>query len=101
MPQAKPKFDPSSIVKDELGWQLSKVMELNGCNPQCAIRVHDLNEHNVLIAHAMLTSKSQGQQRLWILEYFATHCPYSPDRPAVHLVSQSCVSIVVARSTCY
>ena len=77
--QAKITFDPSSIVKDELGWQLSKVMELNGCNPQCAISVHDLNEHDILIAHAMFTSKPQGQQRLWILEYFATHCPYAPD----------------------
>ena len=52
--QAKIKFNPSSIVKDELGWQLSKVMKLNGCNPQCAISVHDLNEH-ILIVHAMFT----------------------------------------------
>ena len=79
VPKVKPKFDPSSIVKDELGWQLSKVMELNGCNPQCAKNVHDLHEHDILIAHAMFTSKPQGEQRSWILEYFATHCPYAPD----------------------
>ena len=32
-----------------------------------------------MIAHALFTSKPQGQQRLWILEYFATHCPCTPD----------------------
>ena len=36
VPKLKVKFDPSNVVKDEIGWQLSKVMDLNGCQPRCS-----------------------------------------------------------------
>ena len=85
---AKAKFDPSNVVKDAGSiWQLSKVMELNGCNPCCASKVHGLTEYDILLAHSMFSSKKQHEQysmfsskkqheqRTWLLEYFATHCP--------------------------
>ena len=50
-------------------------MELNGCSPFCASKVHGLTEYDILLAHSMFTSKKQHEQRTWILEYFATHCP--------------------------
>ena len=69
------KFDPTNIVKEEIGWQLSKVMELNGCQPCCAVSVHGLNEYDVLLCHSMFTSKDLSEQRNWLMEYFTTHCP--------------------------
>lgn len=75
VPKARLKFDPSNIVKDDVGWQLSKVVELNGCLPHCAIKVHGLGEYDLLLAHSMFTSKGVNEQRTWLIEYFATHCP--------------------------
>ena len=69
------KFDPSSVVKDEIGWQLSKVMDLNGCQPRCAVAVHGLSEYDILLAHSMFTSKEVTEQRIWLIDYFTTHCP--------------------------
>ena len=72
----KPKFDPSNVVKDSIGWQLSKVLELNGCQPRCAVYIHGLTEYDdVLLAHSIFSSKSVSGQREWLLEYFSTHCP--------------------------
>lgn len=75
VPKVKAKFDPSSVVKDDVGWQLSKVAELNGCSPHCAIKVHGLGEYDLLLAHSMFTSKGVNEQRAWLIEYFVTHCP--------------------------
>lgn len=76
----KLKFDPSSAVVHETdGWQLSKVMELSGCKAECAKEVHGLSEYDILMAHSSFQSKSLQQQREWIHEYFATHCPNTVD----------------------
>lgn len=69
------KYDPSCAVRDEIGWQLSRVMQLNGCQPQCAKTLHGLHEYDALLAHSMFTSKSVAEQRCWLMEYFVTHCP--------------------------
>ena len=69
------KFDPSNVVKDEIGWQLSKVLDLNGCQPRCAVAVHGLCEYDILLAHSMFASKEVTEQRMWLADYFATHCP--------------------------
>lgn len=79
-PPKKLKFDPSSAVVHETdGWQLSKVMELSGCKAECAKEVHGLSEYDILMAHSSFQSKSLQQQREWIHEYFATHCPNTVD----------------------
>lgn len=75
VPTLKVKFDPSNVVKDEIGWQLSKVMDLNGCQPRCATAVHGMCEYDILLAHSMFVSKEVSEQRMWLADYFATHCP--------------------------
>ncbi len=37
--------------------------------------MHGLSEHDVLDAHASFSSKTATQQRQWIFDYVATHCP--------------------------
>jgi hypothetical protein len=69
------KFDPRNVVKDEIGWQLSQVLDLNGCQPRCAVFVHGLCEYDMLLAHSMFASKEVAEQRMWLADYFATHCP--------------------------
>ena len=75
VPEVKVKFDPSSIVKNETSWQLSKVLDLNGRQPRCAIVVHGLCEYDILLAHSMFASKLITEQLMWLADYFATHCP--------------------------
>ena len=50
-------------------------MELRGCSFLCAKSIHGLTEFDVLISHSTFQSKSQSNQRLWINEFFNSHCP--------------------------
>ena len=50
IPQAK--FHPNNVVKDGHVWQLSKVMELNGCNPSCASQVQVLWQAVVSVSNS-------------------------------------------------
>ena len=79
VPKQKAKFDPSSSVTSEEGWQLSSVMELQGCQPHCVTQVHGLSEYDVLIAHSTITTKSPSDKCAWMLEYFSTNCPHTPE----------------------
>ena len=51
-------------MKDEIGWQLSKVLDLNGSQPHCAVTVHCLYEYDILLAHSMFASKEVTEQRI-------------------------------------
>lgn len=73
----RPKFDPSRTVTSDDGWQLSSVMDLQGCQPRCVTQVHGLGEYDVLIAHSAFTSKSVADRRAWLFDYFATNCPHN------------------------
>ena len=105
VPKQKAKFDPSSSVTSEEGWQLSSVMELQGCQPHCVTQVHGLSEYDVLIAHSTITTKSPSDKCAWMLEYFSTNCPHTPEGAkdpknmhAVHPVRPICLSGSVASS---
>ena len=69
------KFDPSRAVTTEDGWQLSSVIDLQGCQPRCCMEIHGLSEYDILIAHSSFNSKSPTDQRAWVLQYFDTNCP--------------------------
>ena len=56
-------------------WQLSSVMELNGCAPSCVRLVHCISEYDVLMAHSAFWSKTFGGQKQWLFYYFQNHCP--------------------------
>lgn len=71
------KFDPTRAVTNEDGWQLSSVMELQGCQPRCCSQVHGVSEYDVLIAHSSFASKSPADRRAWMLDYFDTNCPHN------------------------
>jgi len=60
-------------------WELFNVMTINGCQESCTTAVHDLTEHDILLAHSSFVSKSCSQQRHWIYDYFSTHCPNTED----------------------
>lgn len=60
---------------DKERWQLSAVMEMNGCATRCTTRVHGLTEYDVLVAHSTFWSKSYNHQQQWILDYFQNNCP--------------------------
>ena len=49
------KYHPSSVVRDEIGWQVSKVLDPNGHQPRYAVAVHSLCEYDILLAHSMFT----------------------------------------------
>lgn len=81
-PKKKPNFAFSgarqlSFVTDE-DWKLSNVMLMRGCGERCTAKVHDLTEHDVLIAHSAFWSKTCAEQRQWLLDYFVNHCPNNP-----------------------
>ena len=59
------------------GWQLTNVMNFNGCGDMCAIKMHGLTNHDVLRAHCCFENKTQRDQNDWILKYFSEHCPYN------------------------
>ena len=73
----RPRFDPSRVVTNEDGWQLSSVIDSQGCQPRCCKEVHGLSEYDVLIAHSSFSSKSPADRRAWLLEYFDTNCPHN------------------------
>ena len=50
-------------------------METNGCQEHCATSVHDLSEYDTLLAHSNFVSMTIAEQRLWIYNYFSSHCP--------------------------
>ena len=78
-PKPKSKFDPCRAVKNEEGWQLTSVMQLQGCQSRCASQVHGISEYDVLVAHSAFVSKTAADKRAWLLEYFANNCPNTPD----------------------
>ena len=61
--------------KEDAGWQLFHVMELNGCADCCASKVHGLTEYDILCAHASFTSKTVVQQQQWVFDYLTNNCP--------------------------
>ena len=71
----RPKFDPSRTVTTEDGWQLSSVIDFQGCKQRCCVEVHGLSEYDVLTVHSSFSSKSPADRRSWLLEYFETNCP--------------------------
>ena len=78
-PKPKPKFDPCHAVTNEEGWQLTSVLQLQGCQFRCAIEVHGLSEYDILVGHSAFVSKTPADKRAWILEYFENNCPNTPD----------------------
>lgn len=64
---------PATLLSD--GWNLFNAMQLHGCEKNCVSTVHGLSEYDVLIAHASFSSKTAIEQRRWIFDYLATHCP--------------------------
>ena len=58
-------------------WSFTAVTELNGCEKNCALTLHDLCEYDILTAHARFTSKDNVQQRQWLFDYFSNHCPHN------------------------
>lgn len=97
----KIKFDPSRVVTTGDGWQLSFVMDLQGCQPKCVSKVHDLGEYDVLIAHSAFTSKPAADRRIWLFEYFTTNCPHNeygekdPKICSIFYVGVMCVKLFV------
>ena len=66
-----------SIVDDyTMQWQLTKVINFNGCEEKCGIKIHGLTIHDVLNAHYCFENKNQKDQNDWMLQYFTVHCPY-------------------------
>lgn len=58
-----------------LTWSLTDVLEFDGCGDRCVTLKHDLNEYDILIAHATFSSKDLTQQRQWLFDYFCSNCP--------------------------
>ena len=56
-------------------WQLSMVMQIDGCSDNCMRKLHGLTEFDVLCAHSRFDAMSNQEQNKWILEYLITHCP--------------------------
>ena len=56
-------------------WNLFTVMNLNGCKECCAPTLHGLSEYDILIAHSNFVSMTNADQRVWIYDYFNSHCP--------------------------
>ena len=56
-------------------WNLFDAMNADGCNQNCTRTVHGLSEYDVLMAHSSFASKTVVEQRKWIFDYLATHCP--------------------------
>ena len=80
-PCRKNVYDPSALVKDLTGWQLTKVLELNGCAPRCAQEIHGLTPYDILQSHSIFWSQRSEQQKKWLLDYFLYHCPNTSDAP--------------------
>ena len=51
------------------------MMDIHGCDRNCVRRVHELSEYDVLSAHSSFAAKTLTQQRRWIFDYLANHCP--------------------------
>lgn len=59
----------------EVDWNLFSAMETYGCQENCIGAVHGLTEYDILLAHSSFASKTTVEQRRWIFDYLATHCP--------------------------
>jgi len=75
-------LDSSDNTNDELedstinaSWKLSCILSFNGCTAECAKRCHQLNEYEILNAHAMFSALSGQQKNMWLVNYFSFHCP--------------------------
>ncbi len=71
------KATPSSINADTVTeiWSLFDVMATHGCAEDCVRCLHGLNEYDILSAHSRFAAKTPIEQRKWLFEYMATHCP--------------------------
>lgn len=56
-------------------WKLTSILKFNGCAPECAKTLHQLNEHEILNAHAIFSALSGQQKNEWLAKYFIFHCP--------------------------
>lgn len=63
----------------EPSWTIDNVLQLNGCQQSCAVRIHRVCELNILWAHSQFESLSTAQQRNWLFDYFSTNCPNKAD----------------------
>lgn len=73
-PLACASFTCSSPIS-EVDWNLFSAMETYGCQENCISTVHGQTEYDVLLAHSGFASKTTVEQRRWIFDYLATHCP--------------------------
>jgi len=60
-------------------WSLCRVLNVNGCKEGCALKEHELTEHDILSYHCAFDSKTSSDQNDWLIQYFATHCPFTRD----------------------
>jgi len=58
-------------------WQISKIENMNGCGPQCALKIHGLTNHDILRAHSHFTNRTLKEQNTWVIQYLADNCPYN------------------------
>ena len=72
-PKRKTLMNASCSYED--AWQVFTVIEMDGCDDRCATRVHELTEFEIIQSHAGFSSKTSYQQRQWLFDYFASHCP--------------------------
>ncbi|XP_065906896.1 uncharacterized protein [Dysidea avara] len=73
---------PCSLLDDSglIGiWNLSNVLNFNGCKEKCALKEHELTEYDALSYHCAFDSKTSVDQNEWLIQYFATHCPLTTD----------------------
>ena len=68
---------PSHSLSEK--WDLFMVMNLNGCQEHCASSLHGLSEYDILITHSNFVSMTSADQRVWVYDYFNSHCPNDED----------------------
>lgn len=55
------------------------MIKLQGFQARCVTQVHGLSEYDVLIAHSAFSTKSPSDRQAWLLKYFSTNCPHTPN----------------------
>lgn len=74
-PAVSPPSRNTSFLGKEETWSLFDVMGTHGCENKCVPYIHNLTEYDVLSAHSSFTAKTPADQRKWLFDYLATHCP--------------------------
>ena len=63
------------IQEKQQQWKLTNVLQFSSCADNCAKEIHGLNEYEILNAHAHVTSLTNHEKNMWLLQYFLLQCP--------------------------